>query len=203
MEVQDRILFPATIVRADPYRGPLYRARPFIKWVVLVCWVLYFGVVVLILRGDTFLGGIGTCAVPSAVALAWLFATRTRSVWSTMDVELLFYRDGLEARCENYPITGRYDEPEFQQVRQSVKYGAITAVRYQVSTRRLEIYGSIHTVEVRKHGGVPESRPSFDKVQPKAVINFYLPAERAEEIIAAVCRNSGRTLDSVERYGMK
>ena len=203
MTAENRISFPVATVQAVPYRGPLYRVRPFVKWVLLFCWIAYFGVVVLLLQGDTILGGLRACAVPTAVSAAWLYATRTRYVRTSMKMELYFGPDSLTAYCEDYPITSRYDEPGFQQVRQSVGYREIRCIRYQCTYHQLEIYGPVHTVNVKTNGGVPEPHPCFGRGQKGAVINLYLPPEQAEEIIAAVCRGCGRPLDSVERYGIR
>ena len=200
---QERVDFPARTVHTVAYQGPAYRVRPLIKWALILLWIVYFGLVVAILRGDTLWGGVKACAVPTLVGLLFLYRTRSRTVPAVMEASFLFYPDYLLLAYENSPVTDRYDRHYFRQVYYWVKYADITKICYQRAYCRLEIYGTISVRITARVDGKLAQHPDLERTRAGAAMNAYLPPERAEEIMAAVCRNSGRPLDSIEQYGRK
>lgn len=201
MQERERISFSEWTVHTIPFRGPFYKARPVVKWGLILCWLLYFGVVVLLLKGDTFLNGLRAVGIPSFVAVSWLFTTRSRTLRTVMDAEFIFFAGAMTAAYEKYPSAGRYDAQQFRQVYSTIQYSDITEIKYNMSYHRLEIYGTVTTrITERDEDGRLAEKPVFHKTRRGAVINSYLPEERAEEIVSAVCRNTGYRPASVKRY---
>ncbi|HJC00514.1 MAG TPA: hypothetical protein H9764_08670 [Candidatus Flavonifractor merdavium] len=200
LQERERLCFSERAAINVPYRGPLYQLRPWIKWTIFFCWVVYLVVIVLILRGDTLLGAVKVLAIPTLVCILYLSRTRDGSRGVTMDAVFIFREQEMTAFYDSYPAAGRDGTPRIRQVSYTVQYKDITKIGFNRRIARLEIYGTLH-IQIAEYAADGTPVPCYDKIRKGAVINSLLPADRVDEIITAVCRNSGWPRERIVEYG--
>ena len=157
-------------------------------------------VIVLILRVDTLLGAVKVLAIPTLVCILYLSRTRDGSRGVTMDAVFIFREQQMPAFYDSYPAAGRDGTPRIRQVSYTVQYKDITKIGFNRRIARLEIYGTLH-IQIAEYAADGTPVPCYDKIRKGAVINSLLPADRVDEIITAVCRNSGWPRERIVEYG--
>ena len=197
---KDVLEFKERSVVSVPYTGFGRRLRYVIKWVLILCWVLYSVVVVAILHGDTVMGMVTVLGIPTAVCLSFLRTTANGTLGVLIDAVYTFTEDSLEAFYDSYPAEDRLGNPRVRQVRYTIKYSDISKIAFYRRISRVEIYGTVH-IEIAEYGDDGQPVTCYDKVRTKAVINSLPVPSSAYGVLDAVCSNTGWQRENVVEYG--
>ena len=184
-----------------PYRGPLYRLRPLVKWVVVAVLVLYVGVFTLLLQEQTLWEAARNVGILLVICLAWLIPTRTRSRMAPPPMTIAFYEDHMVWERQPRAVTGLSGAVRIQKRVDTISYQGITGLRLQTLYHRLEVRGSILCEIYRQDKrGTLHSSPDYRKQANASVVAYlkeYNPPELEERLLAALERYTGKP---VERY---
>ena len=197
---KDVFEFKERSVVSVPYTWFGRRLRYVIKWVLILCWVLYSVVVVAILHGDTVVGMVTVLGIPTAVCLSFLRATANGARDVLIDAVYTFTDDSLEAFYDSYPAEDRFGTPRVRQVRYTIKYSDIRKIAFYRRISRVEIYGTVH-IEIAEYDSNGQPVQCYDRVRNRAVINSLPVPSSAYGLLDTLCSNAGWQRSYVIEYG--
>lgn len=183
--------------RAQPisYRGPLWKARRPLKWVILAATLAYIVYLVAVGLRDSQMDPIeGLVGALLAAGIVWLLATRTKYEMVPKRLTISFWPQHLVMEREDTQLNGRHRKRV-----DKIPYSGIEKVRFQTLYGRLEIFGIV-SCEIfrRRKDGELEERPIYKKTAKAAVsalLKEHNSPERVEQLLATLERYTGRKVD--------
>lgn len=184
-----------------PYTGPLYRARPFIKWLMIVYLVVMLVISTLILREQSVGDFLKIGSFLPLLVLVWLFTTRTRREETTEPIEVYFYPTCFSVVKPQTPVKERGKEVPRRDAF-TMDYDKVKAIRYDLGLKLVTISGRLHS-EFFDYAG--EARPGVPPRKEKTVDGAaafwytpYMDPALNEEILALLTQYTGKEVD---RFG--
>lgn len=198
MQALESIALQDCCAHPIPYRGPLYRVRPLVKWILIAFLVVNVGVSTLVLQEQSLGVALRDAAIPLVVCLSWLIPTRTKNQLGPTPLIITFYPDRLTLDGPHRPVRGRGGQAVFRRRVDTIQYSGIKTLCIHTQYHRLEITGHILCEMYRPgaDGQIP-SAPNFRKTADGAVIAYladYNPPEVEAHILEAMERYTGKPI---------
>lgn len=185
--------FEGMTTQLVPYTGPLHKARPFLKWLMIAYLVVLLGISTLILKEMTVWEFLRMSILPFGL-LVWLIRTRARRVRIKEPVELTFYPDFFTLVLPQTPFRRRGKEFPIRDVC-TMKYNEVTKIRHDQGLNLVTVTGRLHA-EFFDYAG--EKRPGVPPRKEKTVdgaaafwYTTYMDPKLNEEILERLSQCTG------------
>lgn len=185
--------FEGMTSKLKPYTGPLYKARPFLKWLMIAYLVVLLGISTLILKEMTVWEFLRMSILPLGL-LVWLIRTRARREEIREPIELILYPTHFTLVKPQTPVKERGREIPLRDVF-SMNYNEVTNLRHDLGMELVTVMGRLH-IEYFDYAG--EARPGVAPVREKTVngaaafwYTTYMDPKLNEEILERLSQCTG------------